>query len=114
MGLDETMGSYLATTTKFRLLNETDAIQSALIEKVKNNEIDTINEKLFEGIHNPSSNTVSNKFDLADPGVKEGSIIFFYNEAKDKRGILHVMTFKVNYEELDKSSSVVLDVLYEQ
>lgn len=113
-GLDETMGAYLSTTTKLRILSEENEAQNTLIEKVKNGEVDAVNEALFEGIPNPAGSTAANKFDLADPGMKEGSVIYFYNEAKDKRGIMHVKTFNIDFEELDKTSSVVVDILYEQ
>lgn len=112
-GLDETMGAYLGTETRFRILNESDEAQNLLIQKVKNGEVDAVNDALFEGISDPAGSTAANKFDTADPGMVEGSVIYFMNKTKGKRGIMHVKTFKINFEELDKSSSVIVDILYE-
>jgi len=113
-GLDESMGSYMAIETRFRILSEGDAAHNALIQKVKNAEIEDVNVALFEGISDPSSSTAANKFDLANPEMQVGSVIYFWNKVKDKRGILHVKALNVNYDELDKASTLTMDVYYER
>lgn len=113
-GLDETMGSYMALETRFRILSEGDAAHNALIQKVKNAEIEDVNVALFEGISDPAGSTAANKFDLANPEMQLGSVIYFWNKVKDKRGLIHVKALNVNYVDLDQASTITMDVYYER
>ncbi len=113
-GLDEMMGSYLTIETRFRVLSEGDAAQNALIQKVKNAEIEDVNVALFDGISDPAGSTVANRFDQADPTMQAGSVVYFWNKVKDKRGIIHIKSLNVNYVELDQASTIIMDVYYER
>lgn len=114
-GLDEVMGaSYLAIETRFRVLSEGDATQNALIQKVKNAGIEDVNVLLFEGISDPAGSTVANRFDQADPTMQAGSVVYFWNKVKDKRGLIHIKSLNVNYVDLDQASTITMDVYYER
>lgn len=114
-GLDELMGNaYLSIETRFRVLDPNNAAHQPLIAKVKDGNIDDVNIELFEGIADPSGSTATNRWDQANQEMVVGSVVYFWNKKKDKRGILHIKSINVNYEVLDRTSTITFDVYYER
>jgi len=114
-GLGALMGTISElNTTRFRVLQESDPIQNALIQKVKNGELVVINEALFEGIALPSSNTISYRNDPNPTYLNLGTVVWFRNETTNKSGFLVVKAINVNWVTLDKSSTMTFDVYFQK
>lgn len=114
-GLGALMGTISElNTTRFRVLQASDPIQEALIQKVKNRDFSEINEALFEGVALPSSNTISHRNDSNPIYMNLGSVIWFRNENTNKSGFLIVKAINVNFITLDKASTMTFDVLFQK
>ncbi len=124
----EGYGDFLATKTLFLVLQDSDPVQAGIINKVKSGALTEISPEatpvLFNGSIVINGNSVRSRRtneaeDLTSAVIyKAGSVVVFFNERKNKSGILLIREVNVNYTQAkaynDSNASIVFDLYYQR
>lgn len=124
----EGYGDFISTVTRFLVLSPDNATQADIINKVKSGAITDISPDatpaLFNGAIELTQESARSRKNTEDPELttagifKEGSVLVFRNERKNKVGILLIKKITVDYTAaktyIDSNSSVEFDAYYER